>query len=134
MKIHRYELLHFAIQAALAIGIAATSDRVHAEDMLKVAPHNTKVLFENDQVRVLETKLGPGESLARHSHPARVNYFLNAARERITYPGKKPQIFSRNAGEVAYFGPVSLEVKNVGTTQVHNIVVELKQFHGEALD
>jgi len=99
---------------------------VRAEDMVKVAPHNTKILFENDQVRVLETRLQPGDSLPKHSHPPRVNYFLNQTNERITYPGKPPQDFSWNAGEVAFFEAVSLEVVNIGNTEAHNIVVELK--------
>lgn len=105
---------------------------IRAEDMLKTAPHNTKVLFENDRVRVLETRTQPGEKLAMHSHPARVNYFLNPLQERITYAGKAAQEFSWKAGEVAFSEAVDLEVINIGTTEGHNIVVELKEMPNRA--
>lgn len=114
------------VTGATMLSLALNSAVLHAEDMMKVAPENTKVLFENDQVRVLETRLKPGDKLPKHTHPPRVNYFLNPAKERITYPGKPPQDFSWNAGEVAYFEAVSLEVVNIGATEAHNIVVELK--------
>ena len=112
----------FAFFTLFAIG-------VHADDMLKIAPHNTRVLFENDRIRVLETMTKPGEKLPTHSHPARVNYFLNPLSERITYEGKPPQDFNWKAGEVAFSEAVKLEVVNIGTTAGHNIVVELKDSH-----
>ncbi|MBI3898469.1 MAG: hypothetical protein HY308_09255 [Gammaproteobacteria bacterium] len=98
-----------------------------ADDMLRIAPHNTKVLFENDRVRVLETRTKPGEKLPMHSHPPRVNYFLNPLQERITYQGKQPQEYSWKAGDVAFSEAVTLEVANIGTTEGRNIVVELKE-------
>ena len=102
---------------------------IYAEDMLKIAPHNTKVLFENDRIRVLETMTKPGEKLPMHSHPARINYFLNPLSERITYAGMPPQEYHWKAGEVAFSEAVKLEVVNIGTTAGHNIVVELKDSH-----
>lgn len=76
---------------------------------------------------MLETRAQPGDKLPMHSHPPRVNYFLNPLKERITYAGKPAQDFSWKAGEVAYSDAVSLEVVNIGTTEGHNIVVELKE-------
>jgi len=108
-------------------GLTSNSAFVYAQDMVKIAPHNTKVLFENDRVRVLETRTAPGETLPMHSHSPRVNYFLNPLKERITYEGKQPQEFSWNAGDVAFSEAVKLEVVNIGTTEGHNIVVELKE-------
>ncbi len=42
---------------------------VLAQDPVEVAPEHYKVLFENDRVRVLETRYGPGESSDFHNHP-----------------------------------------------------------------
>jgi hypothetical protein len=36
------------------------------EDAAKVAPHVYKVVFENDRVRVLEARLGPGVKTQMH--------------------------------------------------------------------
>jgi hypothetical protein len=115
------------LSCASLFSLLTTSTFIFAEDMLKIAPHNTKVLFENDRVRVLETTTKPGEKLMMHSHPARVNYFLNPLKERITYDGKPPQEVTWTAGEVAFSEAVKLEVVNIGTTEGHNIVVELKE-------
>lgn len=108
------------------LALALLSASIHADDMVMVAPHNTKVLFENDRVRALETLTKPGEKLAMHSHPARVNYFLHPLQERITYEGKPPRDYAWKAGEVAFSEAVKLEVVNIGTTEGHNIVIELK--------
>lgn len=37
-------------------------------DGVAVAPHNHKVLFENDEVRVLETTIAAGEVTPLHTH------------------------------------------------------------------
>ncbi len=42
------------------------------------------------------------------------------------------QEFSWKAGEVAFSEAVNLEVINIGTTEGHNIVVELKETPGQA--
>ena len=39
-------------------------------DAMSVAPDHYKVLEENDRVRVLEYRGGPGAKTAMHSHPA----------------------------------------------------------------
>ena len=40
-----------------------------AGDAVSVAPDHYKVLFENDRVRVLETRYGAGQTSTLHSHP-----------------------------------------------------------------
>ena len=40
-----------------------------AGDAVSVAPNLYKVLAENDKVRVLETRYGPGVKSDMHSHP-----------------------------------------------------------------
>lgn len=96
-------------------------------DMTKVAPHQAKVLFENDRIRVLETRNKPGETIPLHSHPPRFVYFMNPLSEKITYEGKKPKVYHWKAGDVTFDEAVSLSVENVGASAGRNIVVELKQ-------
>jgi hypothetical protein len=40
-----------------------------AQDPVKVDPQHYKVIFENDQVRVLKIHYGPHEKSVMHSHP-----------------------------------------------------------------
>ena len=40
----------------------------HPLDAMTAAPDHHTVLFENDRVRVLDTRLGPGEQTPVHAH------------------------------------------------------------------
>ena len=64
----------------LAIGVTA-----FAQDPVKTSPQYYKVLLENDQVRVLEYRLKPGEKEPMHSHPAGIVYVLGGATLKFTY-------------------------------------------------
>jgi hypothetical protein len=49
-------------------------------DPVKVDPKHYTVEFENDKVRVLRIKYGPGEKSVMHAHPALVAVFSPTAR------------------------------------------------------
>ncbi len=71
----------------------ATSIVVSAQDPAKLAPQNYKVLFENDQIRVIEYRLKPGEKEPMHSHLYGVFvYFLSDAKIRTTFPDGKTSL------------------------------------------
>jgi quercetin dioxygenase-like cupin family protein len=57
-----------------------------AEDAAKVAPHIYKVLFENEQVRLLEVIMQPGDSSEMHSHPGNLLYVLSDGKVTFTDP------------------------------------------------
>ena len=52
--------------AIISVQVAEGTDRF---DALAAAPGNHRVLFENDQVRVLSLTVGPGETEPPHHHP-----------------------------------------------------------------
>lgn len=99
---------------------------VFAQDMVKVAPKNTKVLIDNDQVRVIEVWLKPGESLPMHSHPANVVYFETGGKAKSTSADGKVTEMDRKAGEAIYSEPITHSNQNTGTTPTKALVVELK--------
>lgn len=84
------------------------------------------VKFENEHVRVLELLLKPGQSERQHSHPQYVLYPLNDYRVRNTNADGTVRVFERKAGDVFWGGPITHGGENVGTTDVHAIIVELK--------
>lgn len=98
-----------------------------AQDLAKVAPNDVKVLIDNDRVRVLEVLHKPGAKEPMHSHPAYVAVYLNAARVRVTTPDGKSVEQDRKAGQVSWSDGVTHAVDNVGTTDQHVIVIELKK-------
>ena len=84
------------------------------------------VKFENDRVRVLELLLKPGQSERQHSHPQYVLYPLTDYKVRNTSADGTVRVFERKAGEVFWGEPISHGGENVGNTDVHAIIVELK--------
>ena len=61
------------------IAVSASAQVPPDEDAVKISPQFYTVRFENDQVRVLEYRLPPGEKEAMHSHPAGVVHYLSDA-------------------------------------------------------
>jgi len=110
---------------SLALVIGAWT--VMAQDLAKVSPQDVKVLLENDKVRVLEVRHKPGVKEPMHSHPAYVSYYLDATRVKVTLPDGKTVEKDRKAGEVQYSEPVTHALENIGTTEQHVLVIELKK-------
>ncbi len=104
------------------------SSTVLAQDVLKVAggPETHKVLLDNDQVRVLEARIQPGQKVAMHSHPANVVYYLTDYKIKATSPDGKTALREGEAGTAVSFGPVTHAVENAGSTEIHLVQVEMK--------
>ena len=103
-------------------GIVSSQER----DPVKLSPQYYKVLLDNDQVRVLEYRLKPGEKEITHSHPAGVVYAFNEAKTRATLPDGKTTESTGKAGDVFWRSPTTHALENVGNTEVHSLAVELK--------
>jgi hypothetical protein len=94
----------------------------------------TRLLFENDRVRVWDVSLEPGESLEKHIH--RLDYVIlvesggllrstdpdNPANNR-EIPFRDDQVEFRVVGD----GKVDNLLTNIGTKRHRNYVIELKQ-------
>ena len=83
--------------------------------------------FENERVRVLELRLKPGESEEMHTHPDYVLYALTDYRVKNTSADGTVRVFDRKQGDVFWGKPVTHGGENVGDTEVHAIIVELKE-------
>jgi len=57
-----------------------------AENAVKADPKHYTVEFENDKVRVIRIKYGPGEKSVMHSHGPNVAVFLTSNTTRMTLP------------------------------------------------
>ena len=106
----------------------ATASRVMIaqQDPVKLSPQYYKVLLENDQVRVLEYRLQPGEKEVMHSHPAGVVYGFNESKVRSTFPDGKASESSGKPGDVFWRNPITHALENTGNTEVRSLAVEIK--------
>ena len=97
-----------------------------AGDAVQVAGDFYKVLVENDKVRVLEYRGPPGAKTAMHSHPAVVACPITSGKFRFTMPDGQSMELEIKAGEAMYMDASSHATENVGTSEGHVILVELK--------
>jgi len=97
-----------------------------AQDAVRVAPDIYKVLLENDRVRVLDVRMKPGGMSSMHSHPAYVIYSLANAKVKFTSPGGESAEVEIGAGQALWREAESHAVDNLGSTEVHVMLVELK--------
>jgi quercetin dioxygenase-like cupin family protein len=127
------------VLVALAFSLFAASNAIahrdHSDDAVKgAAAAHHKLLLENDQVRVLETKIRPGERTAVHVHPWSAVQYVVSFSDFIRYDEsgkilldsrtltKKPRV-----GEALWSGPIARHaIENVGKTDLTVIAVELK--------
>jgi mannose-6-phosphate isomerase-like protein (cupin superfamily) len=101
-----------------------------AQDPVDVSPQYYKALFENDMVRVLEMRLPPGSEDAMHEHPTETVYFVSGGNLKITLPQGDELQKEVIAGEVMFHDAWTHRVKNIGTSEVQAIIVELKESTG----
>jgi len=97
-----------------------------AGDAPSVAPNLYKVLFENDKVRVLETRYGPGVKSEMHSHPDLVAVPLTATKARFTLSESQTVDLELQSGEPAFVEAQDHVVENTGDAEFVVILVELK--------
>lgn len=95
-------------------------------DAVSVAPNMYKVLLENDRVRILDTRYGPGAKSEMHSHPDLVVVALTPAKAKLTLADGNSFDIDLQAGESLFIEAQEHTVENTGTSEVHVILVELK--------
>jgi hypothetical protein len=61
-----------------------------------------------------------------HSHPHYVVYTLKPFKARITLPDGTQRISEHRAGEAYWNEAITHSVENVGSSDIHNLIVELK--------
>jgi quinol monooxygenase YgiN/quercetin dioxygenase-like cupin family protein len=98
-----------------------------AQDPVALYPDNYRVLHENDRVRVIDFRLARGASEAAHHHRPHVVYVLEGFRIRFTFPDGSTALRETKTGDVLFSEEVTHASENVGETDAHGILVELKQ-------
>lgn len=85
-----------------------------------------KVVLENDRVRVLEYRDLPGQRTSPHHHPDFVLCALSAFKRKFVLADGKEAVREVRPGEVAWGKAHSHIGENVGSTDTHVLIIELK--------
>jgi len=111
---------------AAAVAFTLEVRNVAAQDLVKVAPNNCKVLLENDNVRVIDVWVKKGEKVAMHSHPNHILYFVSDGKMKTSFPDGKTSETDAKAGSAVWIAAVTHANENIGSADMHAIVIELK--------
>jgi hypothetical protein len=105
----------------------------HPLDAMSAAPDHHHILFENDRVRVLDTKVAAGERTPVHAHewPAALyvlswsDFIRRDAGGTVLVDSRERH--SRSLGAGLWIDPLPPHsVENVGSADLHIIAVEVK--------
>ncbi len=98
-----------------------------APDAVKASPQYYTIRYDGDRFRVVEYRLKPGEKEPLHTHKPGVTYIVGGAKLRISLPDGNIAEGTLQAGEVhGRENSVTHAVENVGNTEAHAIIMELK--------
>jgi hypothetical protein len=104
-------------------------------DALVAAPHHHRLLLENDNVRVLEVHIPPGQFVPVHTHRWPSVIFTLAAADFIRRDGEGKLLLDTRVTPFPAPRPVAEwllplsphSVENVGTSEIRLFSVELKR-------
>ncbi len=82
--------------------------------------------MENDRVRVFDVLFKPGDKAVMHGHPDHVVYVMNGGTNRLTFPDNQSKDFELKAGQALWIDAGQHATENVGASDVHLLVFELK--------
>jgi quercetin dioxygenase-like cupin family protein len=112
--------------AAAVLAMAMSVLPAAAQDAVKADPKHYKVVFENDQVRVLHITYGPHEKSVMHAHPANVAVFLTDGTVRFATPDGKSQDRPVKAHTTQWDPGGTHLPENIGEKPFEVMLVELK--------
>lgn len=130
-------LLRIIATALVALTFGANTINAQDLDPVKVDPQHYKVIYENDEVRILSFNDTPGHFVPKHqhAHPFHV-YSVTVSLRQFFQPDcvtkigdpvlLAPDISSRPAPPVTHPPVIHCE-SNAGLTEAHLIVVEFKK-------
>lgn len=118
---------HVGRAALLAVVVVLfAAGTVLAQDAVKVAPNNNKVLLENDQVRVIDFHSKPGVKIPMHSHPDMVVYSISGGKTKFTSPDGKVTEREGKPGQATWRDAETHASEYIGTGEAHAVLIELK--------
>jgi hypothetical protein len=98
-----------------------------SQDPVKTDSDKYKVVLENERVRVLEYRDKPGDKTTMHAHPDFVVVARSGFKRQLTLPGGKSMVREFKPGEVMWTDAHSHIGENIGDTETHVIIIELKE-------
>jgi len=111
----------------LVVLLLASVVQVRADDAMKTDPDKYKVVLENERVRILEYRDKPGQKTKMHTHPDFVLQALAPFKRKLTLSNGKTMTREFKAGDIAWMNAQTHVGENIGETDTHVLITELKE-------
>jgi quercetin dioxygenase-like cupin family protein len=96
-------------------------------DIVQTSPNQARVLMENEQVRIVEYFIKPGDKDVWHTHPPRSSYVVAGGKVKVYTENAEPKISEVKTGTSSWADQGSKHyVENVGETDIKIILTEIK--------
>jgi beta-alanine degradation protein BauB len=96
-------------------------------DPAMVAGDVYRMVMENEHVRVFDVRFRPGQKAVMHGHPNHVVYVLSDYTLNLMLPDGSSQVVPLKAGQAFWMAAGPHAAENIGMTEGHALVVELKE-------
>lgn len=116
---------------AMLAALGVTRD-VFAQDAVTSDPRSFRVVVENERVRVIEFRSGPGLGVCgqgMHYHPERVTVSLTGAKVRVTNAEGRSRVREVPPGHVSFEPAITHATENIGGSGTRTYMIELKDQH-----
>jgi len=96
------------------------------EDAVDADPERYTVEFENDKVRIIRIKYGPGEKSVMHTHPQHVVITLTENESRMTLPDGTSETATTVPGAADWGDAIEHLPENLSDKPLEVILIEIK--------
>ena len=96
------------------------------EDAVEADPQHYTVEFENDRVRIIRIKYGPGEKSVMHTHGPHVAVMLTENASRMTSPDGTSEEATTEIGSATWADGAEHLPENLSDEPLEVVLVELK--------
>lgn len=114
-----------AVWTASVLALSLVAAPAVAMDFLEAAPKQTKVLINNDKVRVIEVKMNKGDKIPMHTHPDAIVYVIKSGKVRWTAEDGKVSETQGKDGDTLYRPAVTHAHEHLDASEA--ILIELKK-------
>lgn len=116
----------YIVVALFAQIVLFSSAPMASEDAVVADPEHYSVEFENDRVRIIRIKYGPGEKSVMHTHGANVSVMLTSGSVRFHFPDGTSTDVPGKTGQATWSEAEEHLPENIGDGPVEVVLVELK--------
>lgn len=118
--------LAFTVIACSSTHAAPPGAVASPPDAVATDPDKYRVVLDNDAVRVLDYTDHPGDRTSLHHHTDFVLHALGPFERRLRFPDGTSRVVAFRGGETVFMKAQTHAGENIGTTDTHVLIVELK--------